>query len=51
MRMTWRFDAEPGGTRVTIRAENVPSGIRPADHQAGMESTLANLAAFVERRG
>ena len=51
MRMTWRFDAEPGGTRVTIRAENVPPGIRPEDHQAGMESTLANLAAYVERGG
>jgi uncharacterized protein YndB with AHSA1/START domain len=51
MRMTWRFDAEPGGTRVTIRAENVPSGIRPQDHQAGMESTLANLAAFVQGGG
>ena len=51
MRMTWRFDAEPGGTRVTVRAENVPPGISPEDHQAGMDSTLANLAAFAERGG
>ena len=48
MRMTWQFDPEPGGTRVTILAENVPSGIRPEDHRTGMDSTLANLAAFVE---
>ena len=51
MRMTWLFDAEPGGTRVTVRAENVPPGIRPEDHRTGMNSTLANLAAFVERSG
>lgn len=38
----------PGGTEVTIRCENVPAGILPDDHQAGMASTLANLAAFTE---
>ena len=51
MRMTWQLDSEAGGTRVTVRAENVPSGIRPDDHRAGMGSTLANLAAFVARGG
>jgi uncharacterized protein YndB with AHSA1/START domain len=40
--------AVPGGTEVTIRCENVPSGIRPGDHQTGMTSTLNNLAAFTE---
>jgi uncharacterized protein YndB with AHSA1/START domain len=36
------------GTRVTITATNVPSGISEADHRAGMDSTLKNLANFVE---
>lgn len=46
MRMTWTFEPKGGGTRVTVRAENVPEGIRPEDHQAGLESSLANLARF-----
>lgn len=37
-----------GGTKVTMRCENVPDGIRPEDHAAGIASTLANLAAFTE---
>lgn len=40
--------AVSGGTEVTIRCENVPSGVRPSDHQAGITSTLENLAAFIE---
>jgi uncharacterized protein YndB with AHSA1/START domain len=36
------------GTRVTITAANVPTGISESDHRAGMESTLKNLANFVE---
>jgi len=37
-----------GGTRVTIVMENVPSGIDPDDHRKGIESTLANLAEYLE---
>jgi uncharacterized protein YndB with AHSA1/START domain len=37
-----------GGTEVTIRCDDVPPGIRPEDHRAGIASTLANLAAYVE---
>lgn len=48
MTITTALDAVPGGTEVTIRCENVPDGIRPEDHQEGMASTLANLAAFTE---
>jgi uncharacterized protein YndB with AHSA1/START domain len=48
MRMTWTFAPENGSTRVTITAVDVPSGIRPADHEAGMASSLANLAAYLE---
>ncbi len=39
------------GTEVSVAAEDVPPGISPEDHQAGMDSSLANLAAFVEARG
>ena len=47
MRMIWTFEAEGQGTRVTVRAENVPEGIRPEDHQVGLDSTLEHLDAFV----
>lgn len=36
------------GTRVTFTAADVPPGISEADHRTGMESTLRNLANFVE---
>lgn len=42
------LEAAPEGTKVTIRCENVPAGISQADHQEGIASTLANLAAFTE---
>jgi uncharacterized protein YndB with AHSA1/START domain len=44
MTMTWEVAAVADGTRVEIRAENVPAGISAADHAAGMSSSLANLA-------
>ncbi len=47
MRMTWTLVPETDGTLVTIRAEDVPRGIRPEDHLAGMNSTLDNLASFL----
>ncbi|HWU71536.1 MAG TPA: SRPBCC family protein [Pseudoxanthomonas sp.] len=48
MTITWSLQAVADGTRVTIDCENVPEGIRPEDHEAGLNATLANLAAFVE---
>ena len=48
MKMTWRLSPGPGGTHVTITCENVPEGIRQEDHDAGLRSTLKNLATFVE---
>lgn len=48
MRIMWTFDSVPNGTFVTVRCENVPSGIHVEDHQAGLASTLSNLAAFAE---
>jgi uncharacterized protein YndB with AHSA1/START domain len=51
MMMTWSFRATPPGTMVTVTAENVPSSISKADHDAGMTSSLENLARFVEEAG
>lgn len=48
MTMTWELSAEDDGTRVAIKAEDVPVGISAADHVAGMQSSLANLAAYLE---
>jgi uncharacterized protein YndB with AHSA1/START domain len=50
MMMTWSFDPAPAGTTVAITADNVPNGIGKADHDAGLKSSLDNLAGFVERR-
>ncbi len=47
MLMTWSFDAVPGGTRVTITAENVPPGITKADHDEGLRASLENLARYL----
>jgi uncharacterized protein YndB with AHSA1/START domain len=49
MRITWTLESARNGTLVTVRCEDVPTGIRPEDHQAGLTSTLGNLAAYVER--
>lgn len=48
MTMTWELSEENGGTRVLIRADDVPPGIALEDHTLGMQSSLANLATFVE---
>ncbi|MFC3741187.1 SRPBCC family protein [Paractinoplanes deccanensis] len=50
MTMTWQVTAVPDGTRVDIRADDVPTGISAADHATGMASSLANLAAHLEPR-
>jgi uncharacterized protein YndB with AHSA1/START domain len=50
MTMTWTFVPEGGSTRVTVTAVDVPPGISPADHEAGMASSLANLRAYVDAR-
>jgi uncharacterized protein YndB with AHSA1/START domain len=48
MIMTWAVAATETGTRVEIRADDVPDGISAEDHAAGLASSLANLAAYVE---
>jgi len=48
MIQTWYFEAVSEGTKVTIMCENVPEGVRKADHDEGLNSTLKNLATFTE---
>jgi len=49
MAMTWEVATAERGTRIEIRADNVPDGISAEDHAAGLTSSLANLAAYLER--
>jgi uncharacterized protein YndB with AHSA1/START domain len=49
MTMTWTFTARDTGTRVAIDATDVPPGIDAEAHQQGMDASLANLAAWLER--
>jgi len=49
MTMSWEVTPVENGTRVDIRAEGVPAGISAEDHAAGLVSSLANLAAYLER--
>jgi uncharacterized protein YndB with AHSA1/START domain len=48
MTMTFELTEVDGGTRVDIIAEKVPDGIAPEDHAAGLASSLANLAKYLE---
>ncbi|MGE0290562.1 MAG: SRPBCC domain-containing protein [Bradyrhizobium sp.] len=48
MTMRWALEPTEDGTLVTVAAENVPAGIDQADHEDGMRSSLAKLAAYVE---
>jgi uncharacterized protein YndB with AHSA1/START domain len=48
MMMTWEVAAVEDGTRVEIRADNVPDGISAEDHAVGLASSLANLAAYLK---
>lgn len=51
MTMTWVLTEVEGGTAVFVRADDVPPGISASDHEAGIASSLANLAAYVEAAG
>jgi uncharacterized protein YndB with AHSA1/START domain len=48
MTMVVTFEDGDGGTEVTILFENIPSGIRPEDNEAGSRSSLEKLARYVE---
>lgn len=47
MTMTWEVSQVEGGTRVEIRADDVPDGITEEAHAAGLASSLKNLAEHV----
>jgi uncharacterized protein YndB with AHSA1/START domain len=47
MSMTWTFERTREGSRVTVTADDVPPGIGKSDHDAGLRSSLDQLAAFV----
>lgn len=49
MTMTWELTAVDAGTRVEVRADDVPIGIAAEDHAAGLASSLANLAEHLKR--
>ncbi|HEY7225480.1 MAG TPA: SRPBCC family protein [Micromonosporaceae bacterium] len=48
MTLTWHLSAAGNGTEVTVTATDVPPGIDQPDHEAGIASSLANLASYVE---
>ena len=48
MRMITTLTSDGNGTQVRIEAHDVPSGIRREDHEAGIASSLLNLARHVE---
>ena len=48
MTMTWEVTGVDGGSRVDITADDVPDGVSPEDHEAGLTSSLVNLARYVE---
>ncbi|QNS02769.1 SRPBCC family protein [Streptomyces xanthii] len=50
MTMTWDLVPVRTGTEVTVTATDVPPGIDQAVHEAGIASSLANLASYVEAR-
>lgn len=42
------FEAEDGGTTVSIVFKDIPPGIRPEDNEAGTRMTLEKLARYIE---
>ncbi|MCD2187351.1 SRPBCC domain-containing protein [Actinomycetospora soli] len=49
MTMTWSLRPAGSGTEVVVTADDVPPGIGADVHEEAMASSLANLAAAVER--
>ncbi|MGM1030698.1 MAG: SRPBCC domain-containing protein [Actinomycetota bacterium] len=47
MLMTWKLEPVEAGTRVTVSATDVPTGIAQEDHEVGLGSSLANLARYL----
>jgi uncharacterized protein YndB with AHSA1/START domain len=49
MTLTWTFADAPGGTEVSVEVANAPPGVSEADHEAGIRSSLENLARYLQR--
>jgi len=47
MTMTWSLLETGDGTRVEIRADDVPPGISSEDHATGLTASLNNLASYL----
>lgn len=47
MTMTWLLHDAEEGTRVEIRADDVPPGISAEDHASGLAASLNNLASYL----
>lgn len=48
MTMTWAVRSVDDGSQVDFTADNVPDGISAGDHAAGLESSLENLALYLQ---
>lgn len=48
MKITWNFQGNGSGTKVSVQFDNVPVGISKEDHKAGIAASLNNLARYVE---
>jgi uncharacterized protein YndB with AHSA1/START domain len=48
MTIIWSLADTEGGTEVTVRCENIPSGIDPRDNETGSQQSLQKLAALLE---
>ena len=49
MTMTWEVTTTDEGTRVDLTADDVADVVPEEDHVAGMTSSLANLAAYLQK--
>jgi hypothetical protein len=49
MIMDATFEAENGGTIVSLFFKGIPSGVRPEDNEAGTQSSLEKLTCYVEQ--
>lgn len=47
MTMTWSLHETDDGTRVEVRADDVPPGISAEDHASGLAASLNNLASYL----
>lgn len=48
MKMSWLLEVVDGATEVNVICTDIPRGIRPEDNEAGCESSLKKLAAYLE---